>query len=79
MTIKLGEALIKAGLISREQLRVALERQVIFGGRIGTNLVELNIITEADLVAFLSRYLKVPAVDPSRLSSLDDTLISCIS
>ena len=40
MAIKLGEALIKGGLITKENLRLALERQVIFGGRTGTNLVE---------------------------------------
>ena len=79
MAIKLGEALVKASLITKEQLRLALERQVIFGGRIGTNLVELSIIKEAELVSFLSKYLKVSAVDPSRFVSLDDEVISCIS
>lgn len=77
--MKLGEALVKASLVTKEQLRLGLERQVIFGGRIGTNLVELNIIKESELVSFLSKYLKVPAVDPSKFVSLDDEIISCIS
>ena len=79
MVVKLGEALVKAGLITKEHLRLALERQVIFGGRIGTNLVELKVITETELVSFLSEYLKVSAVDPSKLLSIDDETISCIS
>ncbi len=79
MTMKLGEALVKASLITKEQLRLALERQVIFGGRIGTNLVELKILKESELVSFLSKYLKVPAVDPSKFASLDDEIIACIS
>ena len=45
MVMKLGEALVKNSLITRDQLRLALERQVIFGGRIGTNIVELGMLT----------------------------------
>jgi hypothetical protein len=77
--MKLGEALVKASLITKEQLRLALERQVIFGGRIGTNLLELKVIKESELVSFLSKYLKVPAVDPSKFVAIDDETISCIS
>jgi hypothetical protein len=77
--MKLGEALVKASLITREQLRQALERQVIFGGRIGTNLVELKVIREPELVSFLSKYLRVPAVDPSKLIDIGDEPIACIS
>jgi hypothetical protein len=77
--MKLGEALVKSSLITKEQLRLALERQVIFGGRIGTNLVELKVIKESELVSFLSKYLKVPAVDPSKFVAIDDETISCIS
>ena len=77
--MKLGEALVKASLITKEQLRLALERQVIFGGRIGTNLVELKVIKESELVSFLSQYLNVPAVDPSKFVAIDDETIACIS
>ena len=79
MAMKLGEALVKDSLITREQLRLALERQVIFGGRIGTNIVELGILTEKDLSAFLSRFFKLPAVDPVQLASVDPEVIACIS
>jgi hypothetical protein len=79
MVMKLGEALVKESLITREHLRLALERQVIFGGRIGTNLVELKVIKENELVSFLSKYLKIPAVDPSKLVSIDAETISCIT
>jgi len=77
--VKLGEALVKASLIAQEQLRLALERQVIFGGRIGTNLVELKVIREDDLVSFLSKFLKVPSVDPAVLVSIDKEITSCVS
>jgi len=42
--MKLGESLVKEDLITPQQLTMALERQVIFGGGIGTNLIELGII-----------------------------------
>lgn len=79
MALKFGEALVKDSLITREQLRLALERQVIFGGRIGTNIVELGILTEKDLSAFLSRFFKIPAVDPIELAEVDPEVIACIS
>lgn len=79
MAMKLGEAMVKDSLITKEQLKLALERQVIFGGKIGTNLVELGIMKETELAAFLSKFFKVPAVDPLKLSSLDSETISCIS
>lgn len=79
MALKLGEALVKDSLITREQLKLALERQVIFGGRIGTNVVELGILTEKELASFLSRFFKVPAVDPVALASVDSETVACIS
>ncbi|TAL23046.1 MAG: hypothetical protein EPN94_10080 [Nitrospirae bacterium] len=77
--MKLGEALVKEGLITKEHLRLALERQVIFGGRIGTNIVELGILTEDEFAKFLSRYLKIPVVESSQLAGLDDETIASIS
>lgn len=77
--MKLGEVLVKEGLITKEHLRLALERQVIFGGRIGTNIVELGILTEDEFTKFLSRYLKIPIVEPSQLVNIDEDTISAIN
>jgi hypothetical protein len=79
MPLKLGEAMVKGSIITKEQLRLALERQVIFGGRLGTNLVELGIIKETELASFLEKFFKVRIVDPAYLDSVDDETISCIS
>ena len=38
--MKLGEALVKEALITKHHLSQALERQIVFGGRIGTKLNE---------------------------------------
>lgn len=77
--MKLGEALVKESLITRDQLKQALERQVIFGGRIGTNVVEMGFIKEKELAGFLSRYFKIPAADPGKLASVDEETVACIS
>ncbi|MBI1811774.1 MAG: hypothetical protein HY035_04910 [Nitrospirae bacterium] len=77
--MKLGEVLVKEGLITKEHLRLALERQVIFGGRIGTNIVELGILKEDEFAKFLSRHLKIPVAEPSQLTNIDEETISAIS
>jgi hypothetical protein len=43
--LRLGDALVQEGLMTREQLKLVLERQVIFGGKIGTNIVELRALS----------------------------------
>ena len=77
--MKLGEALIKEALITRQQLEQALKRQVQFGGRIGTNLVELRFLEEEELSNFLSRYFKLPAVSPEMLNSVPEEVVNSIS
>ena len=48
----LGQRVLKKGLISRGELAKAVERQRLFGGRIGFNLIALHLITESDLTNF---------------------------
>jgi len=60
--MKLGEALV-TDLITQEQLKEALERQVILR-RIGTNLVELGFIKEEDIMAFFGKFFRTPTVKP---------------
>lgn len=61
MTIKLGQLLLEEGLVTREQLARALEAQKTYGGKLGTNLVELGFVTDAQLVALLAKQLHLPA------------------
>lgn len=77
--MKLGALLIKEGLITKEQLKLALERQVIFGGRVGTNIVELGILTEDELIKFLGRYLKISVVEPHQLIDIDKETIASMT
>lgn len=76
--MKLGEALVSVNLITKEQLKEALARQVMFGARIGTNLIELGFITEDDIVSFFSKYFKTPAVKPAALDDIPPDVIAMI-
>lgn len=60
----LGDLLLEAGVITEDQLRVALERQWSQGGRILSILVELGFISETKLEEFLTKKLKLPLVNP---------------
>ncbi len=78
MNTNLGEMLIEAGKITAGQLDEALKCQVIFGGRLGTNLIELGYLSEDDLAESLSKKTKVPAADPNKLMNLFPDLINAI-
>ncbi|MCX7806385.1 MAG: hypothetical protein N3A38_14545 [Planctomycetota bacterium] len=76
MEDKLGEMLIKAGLITEPQLRAALETQKETGGKLGAILVKLRMIKERQLVEFLGKQLSLQVlplkdlVMPSNVSML---------
>ncbi|MGA9520510.1 MAG: hypothetical protein WBV82_03550 [Myxococcaceae bacterium] len=53
--MRLGELLLQENLVSREGLEEALEEQVVQGGRLGTNLVELGLISEHELARSLGK------------------------
>jgi hypothetical protein len=56
---RLGELLVREGKISEADLKEALEAQVIHGGRLGTNLLELGLVDEPTLAAALGKQLGV--------------------
>jgi type IV pilus assembly protein PilB len=74
---KIGEILIQAKLITREQLQRALDEQRAYGGRVGYHLVKLGFIEELALARSLARKFKVPAVDLTK-SELDPALVRLI-
>jgi type IV pilus assembly protein PilB len=62
---RIGELLIREGLITREALDKALQEQKNTGMRVGYNLVKLGFIDEVDLTRMLARQYRMPAVDLS--------------
>ena len=63
---KLGEILVREGLITQEQLRKALQEQKNSGMRLGYTLVKLGFIEETEVSKMLARQYRMPAVDLSR-------------
>ncbi|MCC6870989.1 MAG: Flp pilus assembly complex ATPase component TadA, partial [Candidatus Fermentibacter sp.] len=61
--MKLGQMLLQAGLITREQLELALKQQRAEGGRLGYNLVKLKAISEADLNENLAKQHRVESIN----------------
>src|SRR5438270_9769908 len=63
---RIGDLLVREGLITREQLARALEEQRQSGTRVGYNLIKLGFIEENELTKVLARQDKMPAIDLSR-------------
>ena len=74
--MRLGEILIKVGLLTEEQLARGLESQMRHGGRLGTNLVELGYITERQLAGTLSEQLGLPYVSATMVGHISPALIA---
>jgi hypothetical protein len=59
---RIGELLLQARACDPEAIRAALQNQVIFGGRLGTNLLEIAAVQEPDLAEALGRRYRVPVL-----------------
>lgn len=62
MKDRIGEMLLRAGIIDEEQLEKAIDYQKTQGGRVASALVKLTFLDEDDLLEFLSRQLGLPTV-----------------
>jgi type IV pilus assembly protein PilB len=78
MSAKLGEILVRENLITSQQLREALEYQRSSGGRLGSNLVKLGIISDDVITAVLSRQYGVPSIN-LELFQIENETIKLIS
>jgi type IV pilus assembly protein PilB len=63
---RLGETLLRDGLLSREQLTQALAEQKASKQRLGYVLVKLGLVPELEITKVLARQFRMPAVDLSR-------------
>jgi type IV pilus assembly protein PilB len=63
---RLGEILLREGLITQDQLKKALLEQKNTGMRLGYTLVKLGLVEETEISKMLARQYRMPAVDLSR-------------
>ena len=77
MAVKLGEMLLKAGMITQEQLREALEAQKSNTEKLGYNLIRLGYVKEDDITSLLSEQFGVPSIN-LRHFEIDEAVINLI-
>jgi len=70
----IGQRLLDERIVTEDQLKKALERQRLHGGRLGHNLVALGFVKPEDLDAFFKRKPKVP--DTVEATGLELSFIS---
>ncbi|HET6329953.1 MAG TPA: type IV-A pilus assembly ATPase PilB [Holophagaceae bacterium] len=78
MVTKLGELLVKAKLISQEQLEEAMVAQRREGGKLGSIVVRMGFCTDQDIVSFLGMQYGVPAADLEQWPPIDASVIALI-
>ncbi|MDZ7829092.1 MAG: GspE/PulE family protein [Halofilum sp. (in: g-proteobacteria)] len=64
--IRLGDLLVRDGLINEEQLKYALEEQKRRGRKLGAALIDLGFVTEDQVLDSLARQLNIERVDLTR-------------
>jgi type IV pilus assembly protein PilB len=74
---RLGDLLIKEGLITKDQLDKALQEQKQNGTRLGYNLVKLGFVQETEITKMLARQYRMPAVDLARFE-VDPKIVKLI-
>ncbi|HWO90245.1 MAG TPA: type IV-A pilus assembly ATPase PilB [Gemmatimonadales bacterium] len=74
---RLGDLLIREGLITKEQLEKALQEQKTQGVRLGYALVKLGFVQETEITKMLARQYRMPAVDLSRFE-VDPKIVKMI-
>jgi hypothetical protein len=65
MRIRIGDLLVKAGVITELQLKAALAEQLQWGGKLGDILVRMEFLTEEVLVRALSKQTGIARADLS--------------
>ncbi|REJ77290.1 MAG: type IV-A pilus assembly ATPase PilB [Acidobacteria bacterium] len=78
MSAKLGEILVRENLITSQQLREALDYQRNNGGRLGSNLIKLGIISDEVITSVLSRQYGVPSIN-LELFHIEEETVKLIS
>ncbi len=74
--MKLGTLLLRNAAIGLSQLESALRNQVLYGGRLGTNLVELGFIDLELLSTYLAEMSGFPVASPSQLDDAEPALVA---
>lgn len=76
--MKLGELLMVGNVVTEEQLHHALRRQKLLGGRLGSVLLELRLVTERVLARVLARQSGLQAANADEFEEIPPDVIRLI-
>ena len=65
--VQLGQMLEESGLLSQEQLKMAMDFQKSVGGKLGAIIVKLGFIEDQTLTNFIARQQGIPVVNLDEL------------
>ncbi len=71
----LGSLLVKNKVVGVVDIEKALQRQVIYGGDLATNLLELSIADERQIAKYVGQAFGMPVLDPSVLDAPDENTV----
>ncbi len=78
MALKLGEMLVESGIISKEQLLMALKTQRSMGGKLGENLVRIGaVLDEEEVASFVARQMNMGHIQLSDIE-IDEDIVRLI-
>jgi len=77
MALKLGDLLVKAKLVTSEQVEAALQSQRDEGGKFGEALIRIGAVTEQDITETLSQQFGVPSIDLAHFE-IDPAIIKVV-
>ncbi|MDP2688762.1 MAG: GspE/PulE family protein [Deltaproteobacteria bacterium] len=72
--LKLGELLISKGLLTKEQLRVAMSQQAVTGSLLGDTLIRLGFVSSMEMGQALAEQAGIEFIDLSRYAISEDAL-----
>ncbi|MBV2167455.1 MAG: type IV-A pilus assembly ATPase PilB [Bdellovibrio sp.] len=76
-SLKIGEILVKQGLLKSDQLAVAVEEQKKSGQKLTTAIIQLGFLKENQILRALEKHFAVPGVEVNTFE-IDQSVISLI-
>jgi hypothetical protein len=73
-----GDYLVQQSAVSEARLEEGLRSQSVYGGRIGTNLLELGYLELDELAAHLTAYHQVPLAEAEWLEEVDPRAVKAV-
>lgn len=76
MTLSLAKFLVESKQISPDRMDDILQRQVIFGGSLDTNILELGLLDEQTVTEALGQAYSLPLASPELLARRDPRMLN---